>query len=316
MFWIILLKTLKIIGIILLCILGLILFLLLSVLLVPVRYKGKGEYSKDKTDVELSASWFLHIVRVSFTYGIEEPLRVRIIWFDPLKNKEKKQKPPKSAKAGKRKKKKPEENWDLEELPEERSEAKEEAKQPEEHAKSEEKLQPEEPVKAEDSVKPEEQAMTEEPAKPEIPEATERADKPEIHSSKPESKKSTQSSNKYDRIKRYIELFRSREFKNALSLSFDSIIKVLKHILPRHWQIDAELGFESPDTLGTVLGIAGMFYPLFHRHLNIYPDFDEEIIHVKGHFKGHITLIRLLIIGLKVLFDKDIKKVLKMFKEA
>ncbi|MBP5152101.1 MAG: hypothetical protein ILP13_04205 [Lachnospiraceae bacterium] len=287
------LKILKIIGLVLLCILGIVLFAILSVLFVPIRYSGKGEYSQDKMEAAVKASWFLHLVRVSLTYGIEDPLKVRILWIDPLKKKEKKPKPEKPVKN--KKKKKPEENWDEEELPEE-------------------------PVteapKAETVTEPSAEAHSvEADTEPEITENTAsfEAKEPEPKS---KTKKSTQSDPKYGKIKMYIELLRSAEFKRALSLAMDSLIKVLKHILPRRWQVDADLGFSSPDTLGTVLGIVGMLYPVFHRHLNIYPNFEEEVLHVKGFFKGRITLIKLLIIGLKVLFDKDLKKVLKMFKEA
>ena len=61
---------LKIIGIVLLSIIGFALFLVLLVLFVPVRYKGKGYYRNNEYDFKANASWLLHIV--SFSYGLKE----------------------------------------------------------------------------------------------------------------------------------------------------------------------------------------------------------------------------------------------------
>mgnify|MGYP003319203795 CR=1 FL=1 len=64
------LLILKIIGIVLLSIIGFALFLVLLVLFVPVRYKGKGYYRNNEYDFKANASWLLHIV--SFSYGLKE----------------------------------------------------------------------------------------------------------------------------------------------------------------------------------------------------------------------------------------------------
>ena len=308
----VLLTILKIIGLVLLCILGLILLLVLTVLLVPIRYYGKGEYSKDKIAGTARVTWLLHIVRFKFVYGAEQPLSFKILWFDLLNKKEKNNlKKEKKPKKEKKRKRKPEENWDDEVLPE-RVEAPEIQSEPIiEEAKVETAEQDKEKVKVE-TAEPAEK----EPESETVETSEPSEEEPSAGHKKVKTEKSTQSNTKYDKIKRYIELIKSDEFKKALSLCFDSLVKILKHILPRRWQVDAELGFDSPDTLGTILGVVGMFYPIFHKHLNIYPDFEEEVLCVKGFFKGRITLLSLLIIGLKVLLNKNLRKVLKMFKEA
>ena len=51
---------LKIIGIILLCLLGLLFVLLTVVLFVPVRYRIQGEVKEKETQIHIRASWLCH----------------------------------------------------------------------------------------------------------------------------------------------------------------------------------------------------------------------------------------------------------------
>ena len=75
---------LKIIGIILLVILGLALFLLLTVLLVPVRYRGAGSWH-EKPEGQIKVTWLLHILSVQASYLETLELSVRIFGIRILK---------------------------------------------------------------------------------------------------------------------------------------------------------------------------------------------------------------------------------------
>lgn len=83
----IVLGILKIIGILLLIILGLILFVLFSVLLVPVRYRAEGSiYEHLKGSA--SASWFLRLISIKVSYDGEAQMDFRILWFHPGRGKD------------------------------------------------------------------------------------------------------------------------------------------------------------------------------------------------------------------------------------
>ncbi len=62
------LQILKIIGIILLVILGLILFLLAVILFVPIHYRADGDFTDkgNEYNVHARVNWILHIIRVSY----------------------------------------------------------------------------------------------------------------------------------------------------------------------------------------------------------------------------------------------------------
>lgn len=82
------LSVLKIIGWILLGLLGLILLLLFLLLFVPVRYKAKGHYDEDVL-LDAKVTYLLHIVSVRFLYTDAFKMTIRIFGI-PIRVKKKK----------------------------------------------------------------------------------------------------------------------------------------------------------------------------------------------------------------------------------
>lgn len=71
---------LKVIGVILLVILGLILAAVLLILFVPVRYRADVSF-EGKTDGEAAVSWLLHLVRIRVSYHEHADVSGRVLWF-------------------------------------------------------------------------------------------------------------------------------------------------------------------------------------------------------------------------------------------
>lgn len=71
---------LKVIGVILLVILGLILAAVLLILFVPVRYRADVSF-EGKPDGEAAVSWLLHLVRIRVSYHEHADISGRVLWF-------------------------------------------------------------------------------------------------------------------------------------------------------------------------------------------------------------------------------------------
>ena len=71
---------LKVIGVILLVILGLILAAVLLILFVPVRYRADVLFD-GKPDGEAAVSWLLHLVRIRVSYHEHADVSGRVLWF-------------------------------------------------------------------------------------------------------------------------------------------------------------------------------------------------------------------------------------------
>ncbi|MCR5278299.1 MAG: hypothetical protein K6E19_02550 [Lachnospiraceae bacterium] len=289
----ILLLILKILGLSILGILALILLIIFIVLFVPVRYKGSGHYTDEsETEAPIAfkarVSWLLHMISFSYEYGKDTPVSFKLFGIDLL-NRQKKDKPEKREKPPKKKKEKKE-------------------KEPKkEEAQTEAAI--EEPKIKESEIKEPEQIETEQQ---EIGSSESETTKSKNES----SKKDTHKNKNYGKMNGYLDMIRSEEFKKSFSLCKDSLIKILKSVLPRRWKVDATLGFEDPATLGSVLAFNGIFYVIVHRHLFIHPCWDREVIDISGDFKGRITFGGILFVSARLLLNKDIRKIIKMVKEA
>lgn len=309
------LKILAIIGIVLLSILGIILLSVLLVLFVPVRYRAEGSFKDNKPRLIAGGSWLLHIVSVRYTLGETAPLCIRVFGF---KIKSKKEAEP-----------------DFEEDDDELIDytpAKISDEQPEADYKAE-IVTSENTVNTTTVEKPAEEPSSElietsaDLAETETEDNLILQDEKVETSSKPESKpkkaKSKNEPNKnfenrsfYDKIKKYIEIIESRRFKKTFEYSKKKIFKLLKHICPRKLQIDGEVGFDDPSVTGQILVITSMLKPVLGKNVRIVGNFEEPIISIEGKLKGRITVFRVLWTGAVLYFNKNIRKIIKMFREV
>ena len=295
---------LKIIGICLLVLLGIFLFLVLSIMFVPVRYRirGKGEIPKP-FETEIRFRWFFHIIYGRVWYGEEGAgFKVRLFGI-PLRLGSKKDK--KSSKKTKtRKKTKPKEKSEIqkEAEPIQKSEIQEEA----------------EPIQ-----------------KSEIPEETElieRLEDSEKSKDSGESKSFGAYKNifrqKIDKIKyKFIQLkeqlgnikiiLSEETNRNAVAALFREFKYIMKHYTPRNAFGELQFGTDDPANTGQILGIVSLF-PFWHRYkISVTPDFAAESIYAKGELfvKGHIRSVHLLISGIRLIKNKDIRKLINQIRK-
>ena len=274
----ILLTILKVTGIVLLCIIGLVLFVLLIVLFVPIRYKADGFYKDSDYNVKAKASWLLHVVTVSFDLKASKEPVIKVFGIK-LKGKKKKDE-------------------------EEGETAEETTEDVTKEAKVETKEEAVEEIKEEST----DEQFSEETATDEEDKRSEKKDK------RSKDKKEFKSESVYDKIKGYVDIIKSDEFKESFALVKKQLCRLLKAILPRKWEINASLGFEDPSLTGYVCAVSGAMYMWFRKHIHIVGDFDEEKIDAKAYFKGRIYIVVLVYVFLRVWFNKKIRHTIELFR--
>ena len=330
---------LKILGITLLSILGLVLFLLLLVLFVPIRYSAEGKAeSKEDYRGTVRVHWLLHII--SLRIDAESPLKVtkrlRIFWLFGKKGdgtvypKEKEE----------NSEEKPAEVESAESKPEETAttgpaettanataetavtepETPAEPAEPKPETNAETKPEPNAETKPENpaETKPEEsaEAATAETA---AEEKTEKKGLTERISDKIEDCKETATcvaelfSRKKGLAEKYIK---KKSTKAAWAKLKKTALWLLKHIAPRKGHAEITFGMKNPETTGKIYAVAANLYPWYWKHVDLYPEFGGEIIAGEGSLKGRIRLFGVVIRGLSILLDKNIKKMRKEFAKV
>ena len=74
------------------------------------------------------------------------------------------------------------------------------------------------------------------------------------------------------------------------------------------------IGTGDPASTGQVIAIYGILYPLLGNHIDIIPDFEQQIVEGDLLIKGKITLFRLVKTAWIVYFNKDLRRLIKLLK--
>ena len=290
---------LKIIGIILLIILGLLVLSVCVFLFVPLRYHGKAEAkgTLDSVKANLKFSWLLHLVSGYVAYENKETKwQVRILWRKVNVGKDKSQ----------------------ETITEEKTTDKEETS---EKNKTEELVEDnkEECLKetSTENKSPQDKDVTEK----EITEKKTRKNKTEKQKKNIFKKIKYTFCEFYDKIKSLIKKkeklqeFLSDEIHQSSFMRLKKEIwRLLCFLKPKKLILNLHFGFEDPSLTGKVLGVLCMLYPFYMDHVNLEPEFDEKILEGDAYIKGTVRGLRLFVLICNLIFDKNIKTTYKAIK--
>lgn len=283
------LNILKIIGIVLVVLLCILLVLILLVLFYPVKYRilGTEVYDKEnKSDIHIRLSWIFHLIGVNVDIDPELTAGLRILFVKKNLMKDSDTSNDRSDNNGDGGSCDSDScNSDsIEENIKNISET--DIKNTDNIAVAEEKINAN-ATKAEKSV-----------SEDEYTNAT-----------------NAYSNNKgKEKIKRLTgkikKILKDDSCKAALNKIKTELINLLKAIMPYKLYLKAEFSAGSPDKTGMVLGILAMFPIGYRNKWKIRPDFEREEIYIDSEFdiKGHIFLYKILVIAIRVLVDKNCRK--------
>ena len=319
------LSILKVIGIVLLSIIGFIFLLILLILFVPVRYKlllkvnnELNDESNKKIYLRLSVSYLLNLIRFKYIYP-KEGAKFYILFFDLLKIKKKKEL--KNSNKTKEKRVKTNKN-DLENI--------DYLDDPDDKVKDIENINNDESI-LEDSNN----VIYEEKIE-NISKESEIIDEKIYTSEKKESflirliNKIKTIYNKIklfvlgiiksvidfkDNIDRFIGIINSKEFKKSFELCKKELIKIFKIIKPKRIKGHIDYGFDDPKTTAQIYGIYSIIYPYLDKHFSLNPYLQDNVLDGNVLIRGYIQVYSLVFILIKIYFNKDIKKTLKLFKK-
>ena len=111
-----------------------------------------------------------------------------------------------------------------------------------------------------------------------------------------------------------LTFFNEEANKEGIKKIWLTIKKSVRHILPRKIKGQIHFGTGDPSSTGQLLGIISLTYH-YYRNIKIVPDFEEQVLEGNVNVKGRIQLFTLAIICIKLLLDKNFKKLLKSFQE-
>ncbi len=301
---------LKVIGIILLVVLALILTALFCVLFVPVKYRAVGSFDNTDIRAKAHASWLFHLFALHIEYAQETDGYIRLAFvkrklFDDADS-----------------------DYENDEKAAEASDdnVMDDAAKTETEDKVSENTGDESKIPADES-----EHITDEQAEDECTARTHneyRSVTDENQHIKQQTKPTHQKTYKKPHKKSHKKQFKdkSEKIKNCIyklkreysdernKAAFSHLKKelfiILKRICPRRLKLTMVYSTGSPDTTGISLGVLACFPVGYTNRWRITPDFESENPYAKGSFdiKGHVIVISILVATLRILFDKNCRR--------
>ena len=324
----ILLLILKIIGIIVLSILG----LALLILFFPIVYVGKvnGNIEEKKITGNIRAGWLFHLLHCRlWIENTEIHYNIRLLGIK-IKSSETKEKKKKEKRKNQSEEQSPknEEEKSQDELKED-SVKKTDIKQigTSENEKEQEiqnsnleetdvKNQNKDNIKSEDSKKTTETNNRKKEKKSFITRMQISFKKLKQRIKKIVENKKNSIDEIINQIKTVKQFITSKTTKEAYAYGKKMVLKLLKHLAPNRIKGNLYMGFEESYLTGEALGALGMIYGIFNinpKRFKVYPDFENKVFKGDIIFKGHIYLGVVIIYCLKFYFNENIKRIIKKF---
>lgn len=323
----IILLILKIIGIILLCILGFLLLAGLIVLLVPIRYDAEMAFYS-RLNGRARIHWILHIISANIIITDNKArVLIRIFGFpfiDSAKPKKKKRKKKPSGSI----------EGSAEELPD-----------------SGESVLPEETGGLELPEAVSEQAeATESQDEP----AAQSPDKSDIAMEHGEEPEEAEKISVWERLKQKIlavkqkvlniwkiitdiftkikfiflsvcdkiktgklklsqlkELWEEPKNQKSLALIKEQTVGIIRHIRPRKVHVFLHYGLDDPAVTGEILGWLAVLMAFYQDSVRIQPDFQQAVFEGEIELKGRIRIGRFALAGIRLLMDSNLRALVK-----
>ncbi len=286
----IILGILKIIGIIILVILTLLLIIAFCVLVVPLRYKGKIKFDKNSYSGYIKGRYLFGILRFNINIDKDITYSVKLLFKEltgePLVNTENNSKEKFEANA-----KESVEN------------------------KSEDNLEDKHTVYEENSTDFNNKENTSGTKNSKVKKLKEKL-LSKFNKLKFNFRKFCDKLRKIStRKQEYIDFLKDPSSLVAKTMLKESLYKLFKIILPRNIKGEINFGLEDPATTGFVLGLIYIFLPRRFKSLKLVPDFENVVLNGDITFKGHTSLVSVLIIGLKIYRQKRIREFITFVKK-
>lgn len=330
----ILLLILKIIGILILCLLGALLLGIVCMLFVPVRYRieavrkeGEGE---PPVVLRVKVTWLLHLVNllVRFDGSLFVRARIMLITLFRLPKKEKNVKESRrAAESGKKKEKAAKNQSKIHEselVAAEKDRAQEDAAAQVQTTEITED-RPDEPIENRPDESTEESAdtTTDKPSLMDKLRAVRKILRGIFIKIKGMFENIQYTIRKFcdkiksasDTIDYYRGVIEGEPFRRSFALCQEELIRICRSLKPQKMQAKLVVGMDDPATTGEILAIWGMLYPWIGGQVDVAGDFEQKRLEGQVLVKGRIRFFTFLRVAVRIYFNKDIRKLYKLLKK-
>lgn len=117
-----------------------------------------------------------------------------------------------------------------------------------------------------------------------------------------------------DKFDKYQKVLCSRCAGRAFSFIKEQLMMLLAAVLPDEWYIRGDLGAGDPAATGKIIQFISFIYPFSPESVQTTFDFEAFRVNLELKIRGRIRMFTVLVHALKILFNKDVRKVFRALK--
>ena len=118
----------------------------------------------------------------------------------------------------------------------------------------------------------------------------------------------------YKDIRYYYRLIQHPSVKPALLRLWKILKKFLKHIRPRRLRATVEYGSGDPASTMKVYGYYCMIYPFYGKQIQFTPDMENKLFYLDASVSGRFQMFRMMWLGWSIFADKNVRKLIRLIR--
>lgn len=112
-----------------------------------------------------------------------------------------------------------------------------------------------------------------------------------------------------------MELLREEYTKRFICIAKDNMLHLWKQLRPRTMRGELRFGTGDPCSTGQALGLIAVLYSWIGSGVHVIPDFEQKCLEGRIEIKGRIRMITLIVIAVKIMFNKDFKQLQRKWEQ-
>ena len=313
----ILLTILKIIGILILCILGLVLGIVLLILLVPIRYDAKGELYEEK-HIGVRIHWLLHLLMIAVQLrgkAMEITVKVLGITLFATKKGEEEETTVSQKAASKETEALMSEDQDSSDGEDSAEDSNEKMDSTEDNNSSKAAAPTKEQISGEKTLKEEDLNRTfMEKIEDKLNQFADALAEKLEHLEQTVEELQEKIEKMKNTVSHYWNLVSHERTKNFIKRLLGEVWGIVKYIAPTKLKANLHVGMDNPYTTGNICMFASMLYPVYKDTIKLEPDFEEKILEGTFFLKGRIRLGHFMIAVVRIIANRDFWFVIRHIK--
>lgn len=118
----------------------------------------------------------------------------------------------------------------------------------------------------------------------------------------------------YKDIRFYVKLIQHPSVKPALKKVWKNVKKMLRHVRPRHIKANIEFGSGDPASTMKVYGYYCMIYPFYGKKIKFIPDMENKVLNLDVKISGHFQMLQMMLVGWSLFTDRHIRRIYRIIR--